>query len=204
MAVMDKSLDHKILSSAKKEFLQYGFAKANLRRICENAGVTTGAVYTRYKGKNGLFSALVQDTITALEAKIHTAKQMSPADSTIQSQRENMQFFNGEMLSLMEFLYAYYDGFRLLRCCAEGSKYFNFLHKFIEDNTDNIWEFLSSNQDKFDYTIKVDKLELHLMLTTYWSAIFEPIQHEFSKERAIHYCEIMTDFFSWQSILEKK
>ncbi len=48
-----------ILVSAKKEFLANGFEKASMRVIAKNAGVTTGALYTRYKNKNDIFSALV-------------------------------------------------------------------------------------------------------------------------------------------------
>ena len=51
MAVPDHSIDPRILESARKEFLTYGFEKASLKSICEGAGVTTGALYKRYKGK---------------------------------------------------------------------------------------------------------------------------------------------------------
>ncbi len=41
----------RILESARNEFLANGFEKASLKAICEGAGVTTGALYKRYKGK---------------------------------------------------------------------------------------------------------------------------------------------------------
>ena len=50
MAVPDHSIDPRIFESARKEFLENGFEKASLKAICEGAGVTTGALYKRYKG----------------------------------------------------------------------------------------------------------------------------------------------------------
>ena len=55
MAVRDTSIDPRLLASAREEFKKQGFIKADLKTICENAGVTTGAVYKRYKGKEELW-----------------------------------------------------------------------------------------------------------------------------------------------------
>mgnify|MGYP000013623508 CR=1 FL=1 len=57
MSVADRSIDPRILDSARTEFLTSGFEKASLKTICEGAGVTTGALYKRYKGKEDLFCA---------------------------------------------------------------------------------------------------------------------------------------------------
>ena len=54
MAVKDHSLDDKIIRAAQSEFLKHGFQKASLHKIAELAGITTGAVYTRYKHKDAL------------------------------------------------------------------------------------------------------------------------------------------------------
>ena len=67
MAVRDTSIDPKILDSAREEFLKKGFLKADLKTICDSAGVTTGAVYKRYKGKEELFSAVVGDVVNSLD-----------------------------------------------------------------------------------------------------------------------------------------
>ena len=68
MSTPDHSIDSKLLKSAEKEFLDKGFLEASLKRICEQAEVTTGALYKRYKGKEELFCAVVQDTAEELEA----------------------------------------------------------------------------------------------------------------------------------------
>ena len=51
MAVRDTSIDPRLLESARKHFREKGFLGAQLSDICKDAGVTTGAIYNRYKGK---------------------------------------------------------------------------------------------------------------------------------------------------------
>ena len=51
MSVPDKSIDPRLLNAAKKVFLKKGFEMASLAEICQTAGVTTGALYKRYRGK---------------------------------------------------------------------------------------------------------------------------------------------------------
>ena len=63
MSVPDKSIDPRLLSAAKKVFLKKGFEMASLAEICQTAGVTTGALYKRYRGKEELFAEVVSKTI---------------------------------------------------------------------------------------------------------------------------------------------
>lgn len=67
MANKDHSLDDKIIKAAYSEFLAYSFCKASLHKISEKAGVTTRAIYTRYKNKDALFVALLQDFFEAMK-----------------------------------------------------------------------------------------------------------------------------------------
>jgi AcrR family transcriptional regulator len=67
MSVRDTSIDPRLIQSAREEFMTNGFIKADLKRICENAGVTTGAVYKRYKGKEELFMAVVKEAADKMD-----------------------------------------------------------------------------------------------------------------------------------------
>ena len=48
-----------ILEAAHRVFLRDGFHRATLDDIAEEAGYTTGAVYSNFDGKDGLFLALL-------------------------------------------------------------------------------------------------------------------------------------------------
>ena len=68
MARPDTSIDPRIMDSAREEFRTLGFERASLKSICQRAGVTTGALYKRYAGKEELFRAVVADTVADLDA----------------------------------------------------------------------------------------------------------------------------------------
>ena len=75
MASKDHSLDSGIAQAAYKEFLTCGFQKASLHKIAENAGVTTGAIYTRYQNKDALFVSLLQGFFKTMEEIFSPAEQ---------------------------------------------------------------------------------------------------------------------------------
>ena len=75
MASKDHSLDSGIAQAAYKEFLTCGFQKASLHKIAEKAGVTTGAIYTRYQNKDALFVSLLQGFFKTLEVIFSPAEQ---------------------------------------------------------------------------------------------------------------------------------
>lgn len=52
-----------IQKAAMKEFSEKGFMKASLRKICADAGVTTGALYFFFKDKDDLFCSLVREPV---------------------------------------------------------------------------------------------------------------------------------------------
>ena len=68
MALRDHSLDDKIISAASEEFSDKGFMGASLRKIAEKAGVTVGAIQTRYKSKDELFTSLLKPFLGDIEA----------------------------------------------------------------------------------------------------------------------------------------
>jgi AcrR family transcriptional regulator len=52
-----------LVEAARKVFLRRGFHGASLDEISAEAGYTTGAVYSRFAGKDGLFLAVLDDHV---------------------------------------------------------------------------------------------------------------------------------------------
>ena len=77
MANRDHSLEDGIVQAAYSEFLTYGFQKASLHKIADKAGVTTGAIYIRYKNKDALFGSLLQDFLIRLFGMLFCRKSAS-------------------------------------------------------------------------------------------------------------------------------
>ena len=64
MAVADRSIDPRILESARTEFLASGFEKASLKTICEGAGSPRERCISATREKEELFCAVVEQTVS--------------------------------------------------------------------------------------------------------------------------------------------
>ena len=67
MAKEELSTLNNILDAGRAEFLEKGFKSASLRNIVKTAGVTTGAFYGYFSGKEALFAALVEEHAKAIK-----------------------------------------------------------------------------------------------------------------------------------------
>ena len=92
MSVRDTSIDPRLLDSARKEFMERGFLKAELKRICENAGVTTGAMYRHFKDKDAFFCALVDDAIAVTKQVIMLADPKNHENINMEQMQEHIDF----------------------------------------------------------------------------------------------------------------
>ncbi|MBV1933681.1 MAG: TetR/AcrR family transcriptional regulator [Parvibaculaceae bacterium] len=55
-----------ILDAARDVFSSLGMTKATMRLIAEEAGVTTGALYSMFGGKDEIYAALLEDSLKML------------------------------------------------------------------------------------------------------------------------------------------
>ena len=112
-ATSDSGPRARLLLSAREEFLAHGFERASLRRICGKAGVTTGAVYFFFQGKEDLFVHLVKDTAERL-AELETPDIGPSCD-----------------MQLMAFLYRHREEALLLLEKAQGTCFAGFSQAFF-------------------------------------------------------------------------
>ena len=80
----DSETKERLLACAKKEFAAKGYAKASLRAICREAGVTTGALYFFFQDKDDLFCSLVSDVLIRVRELIAAHREME-ADEAAKS-----------------------------------------------------------------------------------------------------------------------
>ena len=197
MSVPDRSLDPKILESAKKEFLANGFEKTSLKAICDGAGVTTGALYKRYDGKEGLFTALVAPTLRDLNSVIEEKSNLDVSTLTDKELIDAWNMQNGQMEWWFQYLYERRNGFVLLIARAEGTSYSNFQHDWVEKMSIVTGGYLNEAVRRGLTTIAVTKEELHILLSAFWSTIYEPFIHSFTWEQIEEHCKIVCNLFDW-------
>ena len=141
MARRDSSLDQKIENAARSEFLRLGYEKASLHEIARIAGVTTGALYTRYEGKDGLFASLLKgmfDDVQGYEengAELYgEAEARKDIDLIVAAIRKEEEVYR-------RLLYTHYDECRLLVCRSQGSKVGRMLAESQELKAEKTSEF---------------------------------------------------------------
>lgn len=201
MAVPDTSIDPRIIRTAKEEFLRNGFLKASLETICKNAGVTTGALYNRYKNKEALFDAIVAPTLKDIDSLYD--QWCKRCFDLLYSDQLSQMWTEMEATYLMwlDYIYDRFDGFKLLLCCSEKTRHADFLDDFVSRNTAVTYEFSKAVYEKGYSRTLVDKEVLHLLITASWSARFEVVKHDFPKEKAKEFYKELVKFFDWGAVL---
>lgn len=109
-----EGVTEKIEEYARKEFKSKGYVDASLRTIAMEAGTTTGSIYSRYGGKEGLFSALVEPAAREFtEIFEDVQKKFHAMESDMQTESLDEYSRNG-MIQLVEYMYDHFEEFNLL------------------------------------------------------------------------------------------
>ena len=201
MAVADHSIDPRILKSARAEFVKHGFEKSSLKAICDGAGVTTGALYKRYKGKEELFCAVVEQTVADLYAEAKRRGNLDPASMTDEQLIRAWEMEGSDMMWWFQYLYERREDFYLLLACSEGTRYSNFQHDWIALLTKATSAFLEEAKSRGLCRNDIEPEELHILLSAFWTTIYEPFIHHFTWEQMENHCRIVCRLFRWHDAL---
>ena len=109
MALKDHSLDDKIIKAAFDEFMEFGFQKASIRKIADRAGVTPGAVYTRYDSKDDLFCSLVSNFLSAVKTQSEPIGKMYYDLLESKNVDDLLDAIRKEEKIYLDILFQYYD-----------------------------------------------------------------------------------------------
>ncbi len=201
MAIRDTSIDPRLIESARKQFKEKGFLAAQLSDICKDAGVTTGAVYKRYKGKEELFEAVVKETVDSMNAILTESKAIDPnsmSDEELISvwtdTESNTKLWYDRLLSMK-------DGLEILLKCSDGTRYSHFHDEWLEEMSEIDYKFLKALQDRNLADKSITKKELHVIVSAMWQLYSEPIIHGMSDKEVAHHCKVAGKLFNWTNAM---
>ena len=204
MSVPDRSIDPRLLSAAKEEFLKKGYKMASLAEICGAAGVTTGALYKRYEGKEDLFSALVEDTVREMEERAAAVREADISQLTDRQLYDSFIMTPGSIRQWMRILEGHRDGFTLLVRCASGTRYENFHHDWAETMNELDYKYYREARRRGMTDRELSREEMLVLSSAVWAMYFEPFYHDFTPEQIGRQAELMHDFISWPRVLALK
>ncbi len=191
----DKAGHHdQIMAAARQEFLAYGFADASMRRIALSAGMSASGLYKHFAGKKEMFAALVEPACQGLLNMFH----LEADDQEQFAQTGNLSALEtGQDAKLaIAYIYDHLDAFRLIICKSQGTKYENFLHDLAvmeEKVTLSFMDILKKQGVKLN---EFNERELHLLTSANVNAVFQTVEHGFTREEAMHYADTLDRFFS--------
>lgn len=199
----DRETRELLIQSSKKEFLEKGYMKASLRKICADAGVTTGALYFFFKDKEDLFGAIAEPPLKELSEIL---KNHFSVDLEVISQPYAMSGGNTyELIDHEEFaeqiihhIYSNYDAFILMLTKSQGSKYehsVNMIVDTIEQNYLTLSETIGAH-----FGAKVNRYMLHWLFFIIVDSFIHLINHERDEEKAVQYMKRILNFIleGWQ------
>ena len=197
----DKSFSHiKIMAAARAEFLEMGYEKASMRSIGDRCQMTAAGIYRHCKDKADLFDQLVAPAVENLNAwaKAHMMRYEEPV-----KKRKKFTWQDSNIDMMRELVYPNMEDYHLLVAKSKGSKYENFLHDLTEAAQNKLLVYLGELRDAGYKTPEISPSQIHLLLTAYITALFEPVVHNYSCEEATGALETLEKFFlpGWKLLM---
>lgn len=203
MAKRVEGRSDRLLECAMSEFMEMGYQEASLRVIAAKANTTTGSIYTRFKDKEGLFHALVDEIIDELIAWMREGND-DFADKPAGEQRETVFTYRPEIWEqLVDYIYAHWGVFRLLTRCTDIGCYEDMLNRMIDIEVAYTLRFLETTGNDALESGRLTPTLLHMLSNAYYSGLFEIVRHDMSKEDAMTYVRQLRRFFTrgWADLL---
>lgn len=197
----DKAASHaKIMAAAREEFMEHGFEQASMRRIGERCGMTAAGIYRHCRDKADLFDQLVAPAIARLDdwldAHVHRYVDAVQGDEVV-------RWNDSEIDMMREVVYPHMDEYRLLLTAARGTKHERFLHDLTEASQAQMLQYLPMLKAQGLAIRDITPGDLHLLLSAYTNALFEPVVHSYPLEEALRSLDLIEAFFlpGWKALL---
>lgn len=185
-----------LLESAKKEFLEYGFHNANLRRISADSGVSTNSIYTRFGDKSGLFDAVVKPAADGL-MELYLGSISGAADCGSAQTATDMGSEGTELV--LKYIYDNFDVFRLIFCKSSGTQYEHYFDRLAEIEERYYKEFVK----QYSKNGNVSDFFIHVVCRSGWQFVYEVVSHEIPYDEAKEFMKSVKDysFAGWSRVL---
>ncbi len=197
----DKTANHiKLMAAARMEFLELGFEKASMRSIGERCGLTAAGLYRHCRDKEDLFGQLVSPAVERVNAWInehvdHYVKTVKKGDKAL---------WKDAWTDMMrDVVYPNMEDYYLLVARSQGTKYENFLHDLTEEGQKQFLSYFPLLRELGYPVWDINPSELHLLLSAYSTALFEPVIHKYPLEDALRCLDTVEAFFlpGWKKLM---
>lgn len=200
----DKTDTHKrIVTSAKREFLEQGFEKASMRNIAAQAGITAGGLYKHFPTKEAMFEALVEPTLKEFyrrDIELTDVAIQQIANNNFDTFRAASDSGNREVL---DYIYKHFDAFQLMFNRSAGTKYENVRHDIVMLEVSGSKRLTEALKKQGIPIREFNDEQLHILYSTALTPLFEIVTHGYPYEKALTFIDLMADAmnFGWEKIM---
>lgn len=199
-----EGVSEKIIACAKEEFLQKGYSDASLRTIAEKTGTTTGSIYSRFKDKEGLFSAIVEPAADHLvQMFLHTQETFHGLEEE-QQPKEMKHYVSSGMVEMIDYIYDNFEVFELLLDASYGTKFQDFVERLVEIETEYTYKYMDVIHYRTEDGEVITEDFIHIMTRALFESMFEVVRHKMTKEKALRYMDMLEKYHygGWNAILK--
>lgn len=198
----DRETRELLIKNAMSEFLDKGYMKASLRKICSDAGVTTGALYFFFKDKEALFGAIVEKPLLELMAMLK--EHFNADESLLEMQDAAYDFGEHENIAevLVRHLYGNFDAFILLLTKAQGSCYEDCVDRIV-DMVEQAYIAMAKKLAAHHPGMRVNTYMTHWLTHSHIDAFVHLLTHEPDEAKALKQMKIIIEFLvrSWTEMI---
>ena len=192
-----------ILEAGRKEFLEYGYEGASLRRIAREASVTTGAIYGYFPGKEALFDALTGEAADGLLERYRQIHDEFAGLSPGQ-QADSLESITDESVPWMiNYIYDRFDGFKLLFCKSSAGICDSYFSRLAQIEEKSSWDFIGAMKELGHEVPDMDSTLIHILSCSFFQQILEFVAHDVPREKALSYALVLGRFqhAGWKKIM---
>jgi Transcriptional regulator len=192
--VLKEGIEKNIFLAAIDEFYIMGYQSATLRNIAQEAGIPVGLIYSYYKNKAALFSAVVNPTYLSFQ-------KMLPTTSYPDNNPGYDHFFQAELPLIFNLLKNNLKPFIILIDKSKGTVYENAREELIRLTQIHIQAQL---QNKLIHSEKkVDDLFYHILANNFMEGLFEIARHYKDEKWADHIMKLFIQqyFYGINSVI---
>ena len=168
---------NRILMAAKKEFSEHGFQGSSLRRICSAAGVTTGALYFFFDGKDDLFETVLSeatDPFGRLISEHYCQERLSSRRDSPEGKKADFQVTQ----LVIDLYFRNRESWDILIHHLNHPAVQIFLNRFIDNSTEHYQSLLEETSSKK----QIDLFAIHQFVHMQVDAMLTLFSHDFSQE----------------------